>query len=134
MSQGGLGACAFLGTSVITRSADIAKTQTVPAGDLKEITVSCAISDLTDRNFLKIRIVLGALFGFLFGLPIAHMALHFLFDGIESYDPNKIGISTQNISLMITPFLIGFSTNLVLVLFSKLIAAIQGLFGVNAHS
>jgi ABC-type multidrug transport system fused ATPase/permease subunit len=75
LTQGGLGACAFLGTSVVRKSAeDIDKVQNASEQGSKSNEISQQLTDITDRNFLKIRIILGALFGFLIGLPLSHVA------------------------------------------------------------
>jgi len=77
LTQGGLGACAFLGTSVIRKSAeDIDRVQNAPEQASKNNGISQQLTDITDRNFLKIRITLGMLFGFLLGLPLSRVALH----------------------------------------------------------
>ena len=148
LSQGGLGACAFLGTSVITslgasavakNADDTVKAQSTPGDNFRESNMSCGLADVTDRNFLKIRIILGALFGFLLGLPISHLALHIIFNAVNNSNwpdnkfPNTVGVSPENIALMIMPFAIGFSTNTVLVLFSRFISVIQALFQVPAR-
>jgi hypothetical protein len=66
LTEGGLGACAFLGTSVVRKSAeDIDRIQNAPEQGSKNNEVSQQLADITDRNFLKIRIILGMLFGFL---------------------------------------------------------------------
>jgi hypothetical protein len=132
LSQGGLGACAFLCTSVITKSAeDTIKTKNSPEGDSMETDSFWDSSDITDRNLLKSRIVLGALFGFLLGLPIARSSLDIIYRGVVPH--TGIGISATDASLMLMPFLIGFSTNLVLALFSKFIAVIQALFSAQTR-
>jgi hypothetical protein len=139
LAQGGLGACAFLGTSVIRKSAeDIDRVQNVPEQGSKNNDISQQLVDITDRNFLKIRIILGALFGFLLGLPLARPALHIIYMSMNNAPaegqlmPN--GVSAQSIALMVMPFLIGFSTNLVLVIFSRFISSIQTLFGIPART
>lgn len=141
LSQGGLGACAFLGTSVITRRAEeIVRAQNAPDTNASAERTPSELTDITDRNFLRSRILLGALFGFLLGLPVSHLALHIIFGAVTNNDwpnnnfPPKVGVSPANIALMIMPFLIGFSTNLVLVLFSRFISVIQALFGVPTRT
>jgi len=131
LSQGGLGACAFLGTSVITRSAEaIARAKKSPDENLTESDIGCEVADITDRNFLKSRIVMGALFGFLLGLPIARSSLHIIYRDVNT---TNLTMTATSITLMVMPFAIGFSTNLVLALFSKFIVVIQALFSVQTR-
>jgi hypothetical protein len=113
VAQGGLGACAFLGTSVIMKGAivgDVAPQETI---------------DLTDRNFLIIRVILGTLFGVLLGLPFSPFGLN----GFkEVYWTGKIAHSESNVLTSLIPFLAGFSTNLVLVVLGKFIVPIETVF------
>jgi hypothetical protein len=148
LAQGGLGACAFLGTSVVRKSAeDIDRIQNAPEQGSKNNEISQQLADITDRNFLKIRIILGMLFGFLLGLPLAHAALHTIWTSVTFFQnsPDQhtvmpvgtvipVGLSAEGIALMVMPFLIGFSTNLVLVLFSRFISIIQTLFGIPTRT
>jgi hypothetical protein len=141
LAQGGLGACAFLGTSVISKSAeDINRVQNSSEQGSKDNEISQQLTDITDRSFLKIRIILGALFGFLLGLPMAHAALHSIWFSVQFFTTSHqgvtmpVGVSAESIAVMVMPFLIGFSTNLVLVLFSRFIAVIQTLFGIPTRA
>ena len=112
--------------------------QNSPEQGSKNSDISQQLADITDRNFLKIRIILGALFGFLLGLPIAHPALHIIYMSMNN--PPAKGelmpddVSAQSIALMVMPFLIGFSTNLVLVILSRFISSIQTVFGIPART
>jgi hypothetical protein len=141
LTQGGLGACAFLGMSVIRKSAeDIDRIQNPSDQVSTNNEISPQLADITDRNFLKIRIILGALFGFLLGLPLAHAALAAIYFSVtftNHYIDSKFlpaGVSVESVAWMVTPFLIGFSTNLVLVIFSRFISVIQTLFGIPART
>src|SRR5215831_9961009 len=76
ISQGGLGACAFLGTSVIV-GADQQGNAAVQAAAGKAPNEAFPLerADVTDRNFLVIRVILGTLFAVLIGIPIGIAAL-----------------------------------------------------------
>jgi hypothetical protein len=115
VSQGGLGACAFLGTSVIMKTSIL--TDTGPRENI----------DLTDRNFLVIRVILGTSFAVIIGLPYSPLGLNLI--------PNLylkgtiLPVDEYNFMLSLIPFLAGFSTNLVLVILGKFVGAIEGVFG-----
>lgn len=122
-SQGGLGACAFLGTSAILRTS-------VDADDPHDPTKSRERVDVTDRNFLQIRMLLGALFGFILGGPFAQQA--FSIGNRMFFD--QASPTLQSIAIIFIPFLSGFSTNLVLVVLSRFVVAIETFFGLPGRS
>jgi hypothetical protein len=126
VSQGGLGACAFLGTSLIVK--------TSVDKSLADSTKNSELVDVTDRNFLRTRILLGALFGFLLGLPFTNIALSsiylLLFSGGET--PNMP--TPSSIAIMLTPFVIGFSTNLVIVVLGRIVITIETFFGIPSKA
>jgi hypothetical protein len=114
-SQGGLGACAFLGTSVIM------KTSILNDASARENV------DLTDRNFLTIRVILGTSFAVIIGLPYSPLGLNLIPD---LYLKGAIlPVNEYNFTLSLIPFLAGFSTNLVLVILGKIVGAIEAVFG-----
>jgi hypothetical protein len=65
LSQGGLGACAFVGTSMIVKR--------IPKKNSPDIQ---EIIDVTDRNFLSSRVLLGALFAAIIGLPFVSKSIN----------------------------------------------------------
>jgi hypothetical protein len=131
VSQGGLGACAFLGTSVITKTSLLNETttqrNTIPQGDAgpRENTVPRENVDLTDHNFLIIRVILGTSFAVILGLPYSTIGLN-LFSDLYWYGKP---VTTETVILSLIPFLAGFSTNLVLVILGKFVLAIEAMFG-----
>lgn len=116
VAQGGLGACAYLGTKAAMKRTDRA-----PSESLSDSV------DITDRSILKIRVILGCLFGALIGLPIANLALTKLTDAIYSPDGR---FELTDFVLMILPFLVGFSTNLVLAILERCIDSVRTFFGI----
>ena len=124
LTQGGLGACAFLATRVAIRRAE--------TGSLPEALQDAF--ELTDANVLKTRILLGCLFAFLVGLPFSTLALtslgHFIF-GVGATAPAPLKPSES--MLIFVPFLMGFSTNLVLAVMDRSILAVRALFGIPAQ-
>jgi hypothetical protein len=130
--QGALGACAFLGTSVTGTS--IANK---PTGDSQPTETSI---DITDPSVLKIRVISGSLFAFLVGLPFAYQALSALetaFFGPDTQSPvgDPTNLSTASISWVVfVPFIVGFSTNFVLAVLDRVIAALRNLLGMASHT
>jgi len=116
-TQGGLGACAYLGIR-----AAMGKTQAASTPELLKESF-----EITDVNFLKIRIILGALFAFVLGIIISLRALNDIYNAISDPDFRP---STVDLGLMLVPFLLGFSTALVLVILDRLIESIRTFFGV----
>lgn len=116
VAQGGLGACAFLGTRIATRRSD--KSMIDNLSD---------VSDVTDEGILRIRIVLGCLFGSLIGVPIGSLAFDKM--GSAIYD-NTVSLTPTDFALIIFPFMVGFSTNLVLAILERFIESIRTFFGI----
>ena len=119
VAQGGLGACAFLGTRIATKRTD--KTLTDVLTD---------ITDVTDEGILRIRIVLGCLFGSLIGVPIGSLAFDKMGNAI--YD-SSVTLSPSDFALIVLPFMVGFSTNLVLAILERFIDSIRTFFGMGAR-
>jgi hypothetical protein len=119
ISQGALGACAYLGTRITLK-----KGQDTSTSDLLGDAV-----DITDLNVLRMRIILGSLFAFVIGLPLSLQALNnvsnLLFD--SSAKP-----TAADFAFILAPFLLGFSTNLVLAILSRGVASIQTFFGISS--
>jgi hypothetical protein len=126
LSLGALGACAFLGTRVIS---DVRGSDKKSGGD------SDVNFDITNANLLRTRIVLGVLFAFLLGLPVAGHALNAIFSLMAStsavFDPKKLFMS--DLPMIVLPFVVGFSMNLVLQLMERFVSVIQSFLGSNTR-
>ena len=130
IAQGGLGACAFLGTSVIVGGAQQVKggaqltDQRTPDG-----IPPLEKADVTDRNFLIIRVILGTLFAVLLGLPVGIVSLKSISNVWWGGSP------PDQVTLLwiFAPFVAGFSTNLVLAILGKAVAAVETFFGSPAR-
>jgi hypothetical protein len=118
LSQGALGACAFLGV-----------TATVHA--LKERSTSSPLYppiDVTDENILSIRVILGALFALLIGLPIGGRSIQIVYQAFLDTFPVP---TIEDWVIVLVPFMVGFSTTLVLAIFNRIIGGISALFGIS---
>jgi hypothetical protein len=127
IAQGGLGACAFLLTQIAIVRAD---SQATKGTDQPSIIES--ILDITDRNILRTRILLGALFAFLIGLPISVRSIEIIYQSFYPKDDSS-SLSASDLGLTLVPFLLGFSTNLVLTILNRSLLSIQTLFGISSH-
>jgi hypothetical protein len=115
---GGLGTSAFFGTSLL---AQLASATGNDQAKLKEIT---------DDTYLRTRLMIGILFAFVLGLPFGHLSLDTasasLFKDVV-WNPELF----TTILHILAPFLLGFSTALVLSILERLIEGIKTTFGVG---
>jgi hypothetical protein len=86
--------------------------------------------DLTDRNFLIIRVILGTSFAVILGIPFSPAGLN---DLSLSYYTITLPPESHLVAGFI-PFLAGFSTNLVLVILGKFVVAIEAVFGLSGRT
>jgi len=119
VAQGGLGACAFLGTRAATK-----RVKKEPLEKFADTT------DISDSSILKIRIILGCLFGSLIGLPLVTLTLEKMADALYP-SGDKGTLEFSDFALMILPFMVGFSTNLVLAILERSIDSIRTFFGLG---
>ena len=130
ISQGGLGACAFLGTSVITKTSILNQISPQANPTTQENSTPRENVDLTDYNFLIIRVILGTSFAVILGLPYSTIGLNIFSDLYWQGNP----VTTETVILSLIPFLAGFSTNLVLVILGKFVLAIEAVFGSSGRA
>jgi hypothetical protein len=131
MCQGGLGACALLGTRIM-RTPNIVS---LSAPELPEEQV-----DITDKTVLKTRIFLGCVFAFIFGLPFSLNGLegirHLLFPGGAAPSTTSTLVVTTraaDIIWIVAPFILGFSINLGLALLDRFVASMRTFFGITGR-
>jgi hypothetical protein len=130
IAQGGLGACAFLGTSVIVGGAQQVKGGAQPTDHRTQDGIPPPEkADVTDRNFLIIRVILGTLFAVLLGLPVGIVSLK----SISNLWWGGLPPDQATLLWIFAPFVAGFSTNLVLAILGKAVAAIETFFGSPAR-
>jgi hypothetical protein len=122
LSQGALGAYAFVGTSMIVKQ--------IPKRNGYKSPRNEEIIDVTDKNFLSSRILLGALFAAILGLPFVSKSMHSIID-LFYHDQENLNLSC--LPYILLPFIAGFSINLVLTILRRFVLAIEAFFGVSAR-
>lgn len=116
MSLGAMGSVAFIGMNALSVQQDVT-------------------FDLSNRKLMILRIALGALFGLVLALPFGFDGfLQFIVEiasGINPYAPTSGGRSnvTTQAMLLLLPFVLGFSTSLVIMILNRLVDAVQAFFG-----
>jgi hypothetical protein len=121
LSQGALGACAFLCVSATVHA-------------LKERSGSTPqhpAIDVTDENILSIRVILGALFALLIALPIGGRSIVTVYEAFLETHPLP---PVEDWITVLVPFMFGFSTPLVLAILNRIIGGIGALFGVSSET
>lgn len=119
MSLGAIGAIAFIGMNALSVQEDIT-------------------FDLTNRRLIIMRIGLGALFGLVLTLPFGFQGFldfcHTIVAGGEPSPAQQAGQSppptvTIQALMLVLPFVLGFSTSLVILILNRFVDAVQGFFG-----
>jgi hypothetical protein len=119
MSLGAIGAIAFIGMNALSVQEDIT-------------------FDLTNRRLIIMRISLGALFGLVLTLPFGFQGFldfctaiakgGFTSDTASNAAAAPPGVTVQAVMLVL-PFILGFSTSLVILILNRFVDAVQGFFG-----
>jgi hypothetical protein len=119
---GGLGAIAFVSINALAIQTD-------------------ATFDLTNRRLIQIRIVLGALFGVVLSIPfgfpdfvefcqsIADSQLVKTIVSVGATEVKDGEIFTKRAGLLLLPFILGFSTPLVVLVLNRFVDGVSTLFG-----
>ena len=115
---GGLGTSAFFGTSLLAQLAS------ATAND------QAKLREITDYNYLQTRLMIGILFAFVLGLPFGHLSLYAASESLYN-DVTWNGELVTTIMHILAPFLLGFSTALVLAILERLIEGIKTTLGVG---
>jgi len=102
---GGIGSIAFIGMNALAVQDD-------------------ATFDITNEKLIGLRVILGALFGVVMPLPFVFPAF---IDFVHNSNPNVQ--LAQNALLLFLPFILGFSTTLVIMILNQCVEAIQSFFG-----
>jgi hypothetical protein len=113
MSLGAIGALAFIGMNALSLQEDIT-------------------FDLTNSRLILLRITLGSLFGLVLTLPFGFEGFlvfcRSITEGTGSGKVDNPGWTLQAI-LLLLPFVLGFSTSLVILILNRAVDAVQSFFG-----
>jgi hypothetical protein len=114
MLLGAIGSVAFVGMNALSVQQDIT-------------------FDLNNRRLMILRIALGALFALVLTLPFGLDGFTQFISGIRMNTPSgeiasSKGITTKAV-LLLLPFVLGFSTSLVIMILNRLVEAVQAFFG-----
>jgi hypothetical protein len=123
ITLGGLGACAALAVQAMA----VKKSSSSESSGDDQFNGD--IIDVTDRNMLQIRIIIGCLFAFIIGLPLAIKSLDTLYNALIN-PKTDTPPQASDIAFIILPFILGFSTSLVLAILKRCVIAIQAFFGI----
>ena len=118
---GGLGTSAFFGTSLLAQLASVSHND---QAKLKEIT---------DNNYLRTRLMIGILFASVLGLPFGYSSLTRASASLYS-DVNWDDNLLTTIMHIMAPFLLGFSTTLVLSILDRIVEGIRTILGVGGQN
>jgi hypothetical protein len=105
---GGIGAIAFIGMNVLSVQDDVT-------------------FDLLNRRLMSLRIVLGAMFGLVLAIPFGFVDFKYFIANI-GFGSVKTDTMQQAVMLLL-PFVLGFSTPLVILVLNRFVEAVQGFFG-----
>jgi hypothetical protein len=105
---GGLGAIGFLAVNSLAIQED-------------------ATFDISNQSLVVMRIVLGALFGCIVSLPFCFP----YFKEFTGWVLNGGGLDAGHGVLLLVPFLLGFSTTLVMAVLNRMIGGIETMFGIE---
>jgi hypothetical protein len=107
---GAIGSIAFVGMNALAVQADVT-------------------FDMTNTKLIVLRIVLGALFGIVLTLPFGFASFgKFLADLSIGGGQLSAGLALQSV-LLLLPFILGFSTSLVIMILNQFVEAVQMFFG-----
>ena len=121
LAQGGLGAGALVATRIIgARQGD-----TVQMKSADE-----PLGALGDPSLLKLRVLIGCLLAVTVGLPFSYVALEEIRNQLYMGKVSYVGF--QSLAFVVVPFMLGFSTELILGILNRLTTAIRTLFGIPA--
>jgi hypothetical protein len=117
--------CYFLWTALLGAIGAIAFLSMNTLSIQKDITF-----DLTNKSLLAVRIVLGSLFGFFLSMPFGFYSFVTFWESLAHGTPAP---SAANFSfeaaLLLLPFVLGFSTSLVILVLSRFVESITVFFG-----
>lgn len=108
ISLGAIGSIAFIGMNALSVQQDIT-------------------FDLLNPRLINLRVALGALFALVLALPFGYPGFQTFIKAIT--DVKSPTLSSFDALMMIIPFLLGFSTSLVIMVLNRMLEATQSFFG-----
>src|ERR1041385_2271367 len=114
VSLGAIGSIAFVGMNALSVQQDIT-------------------FDLLNARLINLRIALGALFALVLTLPYGFSGYVQFLKSLYLFE-NSSTMSGSDALLLIVPFLLGFSTSLVIMIMNRLLEAAQSFFGKSMAS
>jgi hypothetical protein len=112
---GSIGSISFIGMNALAVQADVT-------------------FDLTNTKLIVMRVVLGALFGVVLTLPFGYGSfVRFLYQLRSGGAEISSGTVLQSV-LLLLPFILGFSTSLVIMILNQFVEAVQIFFGKNSSA
>jgi hypothetical protein len=87
-----------------------------------------ATFDLTNGRLMVLRIAIGALFGSVLSLPLGYIEF-FQFTQMMAGVKDPVANGVVQITMLLLPFVLGFSTSLVIMILNQLVGAVQSFFG-----
>jgi hypothetical protein len=116
VSMGCIGAVAFIGMNAISAQDDIT-------------------FDISNMRLMTLRVVLGGLFALVLALPFGSQKFiefcYFIGTGDRVASPTNDENSFAQVLMLTMPFLLGFSTSLVILILNQAINGVQAFFGVR---
>lgn len=85
--------------------------------------------DLANKSLLAVRIVLGSLFGFFLSTPFGFYSFVTFWESIAHGTPAPAANFSFEAALLLLPFVLGFSTSLVILVLNRFVESITVFFG-----
>ena len=109
---GAIGACASIGMNALSVQDDVT-------------------FDLSSSKFLWLRVVLGALFGTVLTLPLGFVGFQQFLTALEASSGTGFDTTAavKQASLLLLPFILGYSTSVVILVLNRFVESVQTFFG-----
>jgi hypothetical protein len=112
ISMGGMGSISFIGINALSVQQDVT-------------------FDLLNPRLINLRVALGALFALVFTLPFGYVGYANFINVLtgQRATPIPSPLDTSDSLMLVLPFLLGFSTSLVIMILNRMLEAAQSFFG-----
>jgi hypothetical protein len=86
--------------------------------------------DISNGRLICLRLIIGALFGTVLSLPFGFGPFYGFLDGLANTKGEiEAAIAAKQAAFLLMPFVLGFSTSVVILILNRLIEAVQTFFG-----